>query len=656
MSIIERLPPDVWQEIGHVTLDLRSCPYRSIGRKTLIALAATCQYLYEPALNVLYRVIPDIAVLFYSLPDELYKRERIVLNTGGSMGAQFYEEVITFAFTCDNLDQADLVRFFAHARRVKAIVDTCEYYAKSPVRSTLVAVHTVYTTLARVLAASPLCPSLGRLHYSRNELTPFSVFRGLHILFGPSLKHFFVTSSEESGHNSRRRHHLPEALYTRSDPAEDEDTFYDMQAKLRKLSPRLQSSYVLMEPSTSSMTSATRAAIYDFRQLVVLDYHAALFDSCYYASPTFIAHCAQLPCLRELRTGIDDRSWPPDWRLQITCRQSHTSPNFPCLRQLNLIGRTLAFLTDLLPFMGCPILEDLSIYTNGNMSRDEIRPFFASVAALSTQTTLRSLYLLATKPVISSTRTSSGCDRHSSPIDAETLDPLFVLSQMQRFMLALRCPYDIDDALLQRIGMAWPELTRLEFMRNRRDNPNPGQWWCTNCQSDQPGIYRLGRNEVDGGEYDFEVGPPKDMWCRPRATLLGLFYLAHHCPNISQMTFPIDANISIIPPARALESTVERRAKLRTLSLDYSPIEDPYAVAAFLTGLFRIDSATDIRTFWADDGSSFTDGDLHGAELEDGTGREWWQKPVKYGKGWRTVMRIIRTFEKVRLEERRWGW
>ena len=46
---------------------------------TLIALAATCKYLSDPALNMLYHTVPDIAVLFYTLPDELYKRERIVL-------------------------------------------------------------------------------------------------------------------------------------------------------------------------------------------------------------------------------------------------------------------------------------------------------------------------------------------------------------------------------------------------------------------------------------------------------------------------------------------------------------------------------------------------------------------------------------------------
>ena len=96
MSFVERLPPDVWQEIGHAILDLQSYQYPSIGRKTLIALAATCKYLSDPALNVLYHTVPDIAVLFYTLPDELYKRERIVLDTGGNMGAQFYEEVIVF--------------------------------------------------------------------------------------------------------------------------------------------------------------------------------------------------------------------------------------------------------------------------------------------------------------------------------------------------------------------------------------------------------------------------------------------------------------------------------------------------------------------------------------------------------------------------------
>ncbi|KAI0655370.1 hypothetical protein C8Q70DRAFT_426747 [Cubamyces menziesii] len=578
------------------------------------------------------------------------------------MGAQFYEEVIVFTFTRDDVNKADLVRFLVNAQRVKAIVGTFEYYARSPVRSTLLAAPMVYTTLARVLATSPLCPSLCRLHYDRGELTPFSVFRGLYILFSSTLKHFFVSSSEQRGEESRRRRRLSlDELYTQSNPAEDEGTLCDMLAKLRERSPHMQSFYVIVEPSTSAMISATLAAIFDFRQLVTLDYHTVLEGGQYLANPAFIAHCAQLPCLRDLRIEIDDTSWPSDWRLQVAPSQTDASLSFPRLRQFNVVVKTLALLTDLLPYVGFPILEELSVYAVGNIPRDEFHPFFAAVAALPAQHTLRSFHLTATKSVVSSAATSSGCYMHPSPIGAETLEPMLVMSHLQCFVVFLRCPYDIDDTLLRRMALAWPELTKLEFLRNPYHEPNPSQRQCTidqNCQDDQFGVYRLGGTGVDGGGFDCTVGPPKGVWCRPRATLLGLFYLAQHCAGLGEIALDIDANTAIMPPGRALESSVGRRPCLKMLSLGYSPVEDPDAVAAFLTGLFRIDPSTDIRTLWADDDYHFMNGDPPGAELEDGTGREWWQKPIKYGKGWRTVKRVVRTFEAVRMEERaerRWG-
>lgn len=48
-----------------------------MGCDTLAALASTARVFLEPALNVLWHTIPDIAVLFYTLPGDAYKKKHV---------------------------------------------------------------------------------------------------------------------------------------------------------------------------------------------------------------------------------------------------------------------------------------------------------------------------------------------------------------------------------------------------------------------------------------------------------------------------------------------------------------------------------------------------------------------------------------------------
>ncbi|KAH9891845.1 hypothetical protein C8Q73DRAFT_792166 [Cubamyces lactineus] len=74
---------------------------------------------------------------------------------------------------------------------------------------------------------------------------------------------------------------------------------------------------------------------------------------------------------------------------------------------------------------------------------------------------------------------------------------------------------------------------------------------------------------------------------RPRATLLALVYFARHCLKMITLRLELDANPTHIRPSQLLKSTVSHGPDLRgTLFLGHSPIEEPYAVAAFLSGIF----------------------------------------------------------------------
>ena len=88
MSAIERLPPAIWREICHAAVEVNDpepLPYRyqtHSGKSTMAALSATCKSLYDVVADVIWHTIPDIAVLFYCLPDNMYRKDRIVSRIG----------------------------------------------------------------------------------------------------------------------------------------------------------------------------------------------------------------------------------------------------------------------------------------------------------------------------------------------------------------------------------------------------------------------------------------------------------------------------------------------------------------------------------------------------------------------------------------------
>ncbi len=53
------------------------CYYRYVGLHTVAALARTSRTLHVPAVNILWRWIPNIAVLMHTLPDDCYRTRHL---------------------------------------------------------------------------------------------------------------------------------------------------------------------------------------------------------------------------------------------------------------------------------------------------------------------------------------------------------------------------------------------------------------------------------------------------------------------------------------------------------------------------------------------------------------------------------------------------
>ncbi|EIW60851.1 uncharacterized protein TRAVEDRAFT_28302, partial [Trametes versicolor FP-101664 SS1] len=111
-SATHRFPPTVLQEICRellcLPLDQTDQGFRHIGSRTVAALAVTARLFLEPAMNVLWHTIPDIAVLFFTLDEEAYHQGEVFEG----------ERQLQFKGTPS---ESQLERFFAYARRVRAV-------------------------------------------------------------------------------------------------------------------------------------------------------------------------------------------------------------------------------------------------------------------------------------------------------------------------------------------------------------------------------------------------------------------------------------------------------------------------------------------------------------------------------------------------------
>ncbi|KAI0655381.1 hypothetical protein C8Q70DRAFT_1057485 [Cubamyces menziesii] len=662
MSAVERLPPAIWREICHAAVEINDpepLPYQyqtHLGKSTMAALSATCKSLYDAVGDVIWHTIPDIAVLFYCLPDSMYRKDRFVSRTGHSWAPN--QKVYMFTFVRDDLSEADLVKLLDRAKHIKAIVRVHRYFCTPGPGTLFVAAPSAYVTLAKVLLGSRiLCPSLEVLDYSRSEFTQFDIFRAFHVLFGPNLKHFNLESVEKQpGFDQISPSPSPSPL----DPESGIDDEGDFCAMLHNLGERakhsLETFRMNIRPSSALIGSTTVDVLCHFSNLVSLKVAPWSSKRIYVATPTLFAHCAQLPFLAELHLQFEDVPSSHDWRLQVSSQIPPGTTGFPRLVEFTAAVGTLALFTQLFSFIGSPALEILSIRSDGNIPRDELHPFFAALAILPAQERLRTFDLRASGDVVG-TPSSSSCLKHPAPIDVDTLEPLLYFSDMQQLIIDLRCPFDLDDAFFEKMAKRWPNLTCMTVSGGFDGRFDP-------CHDDQP----EGRGPTDtegqsphGGETLGDsalVAPCKGVaaWrMRPRATLLALFYFARHCPRMVTLQLEIDANLALIHPSLVLESIVRQGPNLwGMLCLGHSPIEDPYAVAVFLSGIFS--ALTTIDTSWPNQRHAYYPRHEE-LQVEDVMGEvvpggEWWQKSHVYGKLWKIAHREFGVFARVRREER----
>lgn len=95
ISIQNPLPREVLNEICHAVL----CPDRpwNEGLKTLASLARTCRLFHEPAINVIWRDIPDLLPLIHTLPEDLWLETHIKTLRNDRVSRHFKTQLVRVA-------------------------------------------------------------------------------------------------------------------------------------------------------------------------------------------------------------------------------------------------------------------------------------------------------------------------------------------------------------------------------------------------------------------------------------------------------------------------------------------------------------------------------------------------------------------------------
>ncbi|KAI9058493.1 hypothetical protein FKP32DRAFT_1761929 [Trametes sanguinea] len=633
-----RLSPEIVESICRILLHRSYQSRATKAYKTVVNLSITCKHFRDPALNVIWHTIPDVASLFLLLPNTLYARKKRRLRH-----ATRSDSTATYLFFHDDVREDQLSTFFAYARRVKAMDQQNLYNVTVPDTSAYAA-PSVYDVLAKLLRGRPLFPNLKSLRYVRHDSAPLSIFRSFHILFGQQLQEVEIYS-----------HSMPEKNRLLEHDAVDDEHAANLLNMLKEKAPYLRKVRLTLTPSQDLTKAAVGPFVYALtnENLVSVQMVRDLP-----LPPQAFRHFGTLPRLRTLNIDVNHPAWSTYSAPDL---QDDARPLFPSLRKLQINGPTLAPATKLLPLISSPVLKELCVDASqsNRVPRHELHPLFAAIAALpSGRTTLATLYVRigsvargdqVVADADPAARVRWACaDKIPDPIGEKTLEPLMSMPQLEDIMLHIGCPFDLDDELLRKLAGAWRDIDRLIL---GRAYPIPE--------------YQESEDEDDGAMSSAPEATPDQTdeerprplrpcaWRRPRASILTLHAFAVLCPRLTVLGLEVVADLTKYPRCDR-----ERRPHpqmpqhpLDTLFVGLSPIDaDPLSVAAFLSDWFPW--LAEVNSSWeeVDEGDPEAEaGDEDGIlEFDD------WSEAHASRVRWNRVQDLVPKLVEVRRQERQW--
>ena len=451
---------------------------------------------------------------------------------------------------------------------------------------------------------------------------PYTILRSVPSLCNPRLHTFHVKTYDSF-----------EGISECPRPAEHQD-FEEhaivMLSRLLKICPELREFSLGVIPSSVPIVKSVVDACCNFRRLTSFCCGEMTLPLTFKA----ITHLALLPDLQVLMFASDRSFWTFDdfWLLDHKPKDKI----FPSLRNLGMISSTIDVPLKLLPYVSSRHLEQITIKIDGGVPRKRVKPLFGAIADLKGRRAIEHIHIVMdVLPTNKNSAVTTDGDACPEPISETTLGPLLGLSKLSRLILDILCPWSINDDLLHRMSLVWPNLTVLELGIERP--------WPLHKRVQEPGV-----------------------------TLVGLIVLSHLCEHLHTLGLELTPNVAEVNHSQGtFPSVFVRLAPLENLCVGLSRIEadEEMAVAGILSNAFP--TLKQIDSYWATLKEEDENRELEkwreaqGSQeesVEAGTAFEpdealvaRWAEYEAMSVKWHEVERTIPELFLVRTQERRWN-
>ncbi|KAI0367381.1 hypothetical protein BV20DRAFT_560788 [Pilatotrama ljubarskyi] len=501
----------------------------------VLSVVLSCRFLSEPMLDVLWEVLPHIGPLMRTLPADLYglpppvRRSKPIAPSNG-YGLQYM-------LLRDPVPR-DFERLAVYSPRIKWL-NQGPFYA--PVEDPWVA-HRITAEVWRMLlqhGPRPLLPNLKCLSHSEDgERHPTLRIRWLQpggpptilptdLLLGPRLKEVSVAQ-----------------MRVDLDPKRIDGVV----KSVVKFSPHVESLAMSLaltgcEGGRPLLEGLEICALISLTELDIPDVELSY--------PSLLA-VASLPSLRTLACGLDlDLEWWDDY--DSFQHGGSAGPLFPRLKSLELQkGRrsSYASIAAFLKLVSSSSLTSLRLSGYDDLAPPtpcRLRSLCKSIVEHPSRRSLRELHI-----------TFGWRGSQSSPefYFPEDIAPLLQLSALRTVEIAGRCRVMVDDAFLEDVASAWPDI---EVLGLCWQSPNP----------------------IDANDSSYEPPPLATLDC-PKITFRGLVHFVRRCPKLTELDLAVD--MRAIPECDAAMKA--GAPSVAHLGLYGSVVTDPMRVASALSLIF----------------------------------------------------------------------
>ncbi|KDQ62040.1 hypothetical protein JAAARDRAFT_189414 [Jaapia argillacea MUCL 33604] len=380
----------------------------------LAALARTCWTFHNPASDVLWHEIKDFAVLLKTMPADSWMEEE---DAGSGRNR--------LSFTRP-LSSSDWTRFRAYTSRVRSLtVGKADIYTKKWYSEATMINSDVFEVIEKSPPTPALFPNILKLQW---ECGAPSFARYVHPFIGPNLGYLSLSSLPRNG----------QARFLIS---------------IASAAPRLQTLTLPSSPCFSSMRGLS--TICDLPMLKQLEIYVKRMRVGH------LTRLATMPTLESLR--IETLHAPQNITTQELISRSEATRCFSALLYLNIVGARLSVCSEIIRWLASAQITQIRISMQDSIDAAELKDH------------LRIL------PQLLPSLVSIHIDREDIPlappsgenaVHPDILKPLLSLKGLRTVVLDTGACFLLEDAHIEEIAAALPELTELVIGRVSY-NPTP---------------------------------------------------------------------------------------------------------------------------------------------------------------------------------------